>query len=402
MPAKICVATMILLIALPLSARPPDDFGGGFVDAAAFSDHMTPAQRLAIEQELAESAQRLELAGLLARGGTSIDPFSLGWPLRARPGFEFDDYHGVSGFVDLDPNFPNQLLDYMCKQRTYDLSSGYNHAGIDYFLWPFPWRMMDQEMIEIVAVAPGTILARHDGNNDRSCEMEGDPWNAVYVQHADGSVAWYGHMKKGSLTNKSVGSTVAAGEFLGLVGSSGNSTGPHLHLELRSSNQVGATIYEPHAGACRAGDSLWQSQRPYRDTALNAIGVHDAAPSMAVSCPNPGQEAAALTEQLPFGAPVWFAIYLRDALDTQDTIKLSLYRPDGALYTSWDFDFNPAQPTEYNAAWWWWNWNTLGTDPSYEGVWRFEVKMGSQTLSRKFIYGESSILFEDRFELSGP
>lgn len=398
MPAKTCLAILSVLIAMPLWARPPDDSGGGFVSAAEFADHMTPAQRLAIEQELAESAQRLERAGLLERGVGQIDPESLGWPLRARPGFEFDDYHGISNFVDLDSNFPNQLLDYMCQQRTYDLESGYNHAGVDYFLWPFPWRMMDQEMIEIVAVAPGTILAKHDGYPDRSCSMGSDPWNAVYIQHADGSVAWYGHMKTDSLTGKAVGETVAAGEFLGLIGSSGSSTGPHLHLELRSSNTVGADIYEPHAGACRSGDSLWQEQRPYYDTALNGIGVHNALPSMHVDCPNPGQEAAALADQLPLGAPIWFTIHVRDALDTQDTINLTLYRPDGAVYHSWAFDFNPGQPAQYNAAWWWWSWTSLGTDPSHEGVWRFEASMGSQTLSREFIYGEPSLIYQDRFE----
>ena len=51
--------------------------------------------------------------------------------------------------------------------------------------------------------------------------------------HADGSVAWYGHMKAGSLTNKAVGQTVSSGEYLGIVGSSGNSTGPHLHFGIR-------------------------------------------------------------------------------------------------------------------------------------------------------------------------
>ena len=36
--------------------------------------------------------------------------------------------------------------------------------------------------------------------------------------HADGSIAWYGHMKSGSLTEKQ--DTVAQGEYLGIIGSS--------------------------------------------------------------------------------------------------------------------------------------------------------------------------------------
>lgn len=396
---RIAFAALILLAAMQAAqARPPDGHGHEFVDRHEHSDHLAPEERERIERELARASQELERAGKLMRGAGTIDPNSLGWPLRARSGFEFDDYHGISNFVDLDSDFPGHLLDYMCNERTYDLDSGYNHAGVDYFLWPFAWRMMDQEMIEIVAIAPGTILAKHDGNDDRSCSLGGAIWNAVYVQHGDGSVAWYGHMKENSLTDKNVGESVAAGEFLGLVGSSGNSTGPHLHLELRSSSAVGADIYEAHAGACRAGDSLWQDQRAYYDTALNGVGVHFAEPSMAVSCPDPGQEAAALAEQIPLGDPVWFTIFVRDALDTQPNIDLTLYRPDGQIYHQWSFDYNPGQPTHHPGAFWWWTWNSLGTHPDFEGEWTFEASMGGQTVSWSFIHGELDTVFEDRFE----
>src|SRR5215510_13083944 len=91
---------------------------------------------------------------------------------------------------------------------------------------------MDHDQVAAVAAADGIILAKDDGNYDRSCSLTGAAWNAVYVQHADGSVAWYGHLKNGSLTTKAPGALVVQGEFLGIVGSSGNSTGPHLHFEV--------------------------------------------------------------------------------------------------------------------------------------------------------------------------
>src|SRR5690606_10351356 len=165
-------------------------------------------------------------AGLLpapaGRGNTLFDH-----PLRSTEDVLEPSLEGISGFVDLDPAFPNQLLDYQCDARTYDTPQGYNHQGIDYFLWPYGWKHMDEEAVEIVAAADGVILAKEDGHFDRQCELSNLPWNAVYLEHADGTVTWYGHMKTGSLTTKEVGESVAKGEFLGFVGSSGSSTGPH-------------------------------------------------------------------------------------------------------------------------------------------------------------------------------
>ena len=59
----------------------------------------------------------------------------------------------------------------------------------------------------------------------------------VQVRHEDGTVTWYNHMSKFSV---SVGETVYAGDQVGAVGMTGNTTGPHLHFEvlLGGSNQV--------------------------------------------------------------------------------------------------------------------------------------------------------------------
>ena len=51
----------------------------------------------------------------------------------------------------------------------------------------------------------------------------------VRVRHEDGTVTWYNHMSKFSV---SVGETVYAGDQVGAIGMTGNTTGPHLHFEV--------------------------------------------------------------------------------------------------------------------------------------------------------------------------
>lgn len=54
--------------------------------------------------------------------------------------------------------------------------------------------------------------------------------NAVHVLHASGIETWYGHLSQIRILS---GSTVSAGTLLGLSGATGNTTGPHLHFEVR-------------------------------------------------------------------------------------------------------------------------------------------------------------------------
>ena len=101
-----------------------------------------------------------------------------------------------------------------------------NHMGVDF---------APGEGTPIRSVAAGTVIKvqAHDGGFG----------NDVWVQHdVDGKqfTSVYGHMKDGTF-KVVTGQQVAVGDELGEVGSTGNSTGPHLHLEIH----VGGVPVDP-------------------------------------------------------------------------------------------------------------------------------------------------------------
>ena len=74
---------------------------------------------------------------------------------------------------------------------------------------------------DIKAVASGTVTC---------AKYSGSYGNLVKIDHGNGVETWYGHTSKMYVK---VGQEVKAGDVIVAVGSTGNSTGPHLHLEIR-------------------------------------------------------------------------------------------------------------------------------------------------------------------------
>lgn len=84
----------------------------------------------------------------------------------------------------------------------------------------------------IKVVADGTVI---------SASYNGSYGNLVKVDHGNGVETWYAHTSKMYV---SVGQNVNCGETIAAVGSTGNSTGAHLHLEIRiNGNHVNPQQY---------------------------------------------------------------------------------------------------------------------------------------------------------------
>ncbi|WP_240137866.1 M23 family metallopeptidase [Streptomyces sp. MUM 178J] len=82
----------------------------------------------------------------------------------------------------------------------------------------------------VVAVGAGTVVEAGWG---------GAYGNNVVLRMNDGSYTQYGHLAAITVT---VGQSVAAGRQIGVSGSTGNSTGPHLHFEARTTPDYGSDI----------------------------------------------------------------------------------------------------------------------------------------------------------------
>jgi murein DD-endopeptidase MepM/ murein hydrolase activator NlpD len=102
----------------------------------------------------------------------------------------------------------------------------------------------------VVAAASGTVV---------SAGWNGGYGKAVVIQHNDTQQTLYGHLSEISVQP---GQQIAQGTVLGLVGSTGNSTGPHLHFEARSPGATGWVAVDPTQEIQYAVDNLRRSM-PY-------------------------------------------------------------------------------------------------------------------------------------------
>jgi len=103
------------------------------------------------------------------------------------------------------------------------------------FIWPSTSRRLTQyyswrhQAIDIGAKAGTPIYALDSGRVELAGWSSGYGYNII-VDHGNGVKTRYGHSRK---LYVKVGDQVSAGEVLGEVGSTGYSTGPHIHLELK-------------------------------------------------------------------------------------------------------------------------------------------------------------------------
>ena len=333
---------------------------------------ITKEQYKNIEKELAASIKLLTIKNN-SKAAEMATTFS--WPLTMANGLNDCSYYYISAYVDHDTASPG-YKDWNCGTVTYD-----GHRGTDICSSPYPFYKMDNNQLEVIAAAPGTIVNKVDGNFDKNCAINNLTANYIIIEHSDGSVALYWHMKMNSLTSKVVGQTVVAGEYLGVVGSSGDASGPHLHFEVWSGTTAN-TLTDPYAGTCNTlnANTLWASQKPYSEPAIVKQQVNTIAPVFP-ACPateTPNEDSC-----FSGGAAAKFYIFIRNETSGL-TANMRILNPNGTTYSSWSHN----STNNYVSVSYYFTNRTL---PSTSGTYTFESVYNGDTCRKYFKINCSSV-----------
>lgn len=237
----------------------------------------------------------------------------------------------IQNYVDANPTV-GAAQDPLCGPLTYD-----GHDGLD-FRAPAP---LAARGVAVLAPAAGVVRFVRDGEADGAFASGGvaalngrDCGNGLRIDHAGGWSTQLCHLRRGSL-RVAAGDQVAAGQEVGLVGLSGRTEFPHVHMSLRRNDVeldplTGRALSEISAcgSSAAAPGAHWsaaaRAQLSYRSAVWFAAGFTGAAPANAARLDSTPANAARSADALVFWAIVSGPLQ-------GDVLRLRIYGPDGAL-----------------------------------------------------------------------
>ncbi|WP_245622326.1 M23 family metallopeptidase [Litoreibacter arenae] len=181
----------------------------------------------------------------------------------------------IQNYVDSDPG-PG-ARDHACGPLSYD-----GHKGTDIRVAT----LAEMEAgVSVLAAAPGTVRATRDGMPDIASDHPDAPdlggkdcGNGLVIDHGGGWETQYCHMRNGSVSVQK-GQPVAKGAVLGLVGLSGKTVFPHIHMSLRHDGEVVDPFAPDAEGTCGPSEvTLWEDPIPYQAGALLDAGFSNGLP----------------------------------------------------------------------------------------------------------------------------
>jgi murein DD-endopeptidase MepM/ murein hydrolase activator NlpD len=119
--------------------------------------------------------------------------------------------------------------------KKYKLSASFNQSG---GMWQSTHSGQDFAVpsgTEVVATHGGTVV-KAGGNGAGDGPAYG---NAIVIKHGGGTYSQYAHLSR---IDVKVGQVVKTGQHIARSGNTGNSSGPHLHFEIRTTPNYGSAI----------------------------------------------------------------------------------------------------------------------------------------------------------------
>jgi murein DD-endopeptidase MepM/ murein hydrolase activator NlpD len=174
----------------------------------------------------AEEARKLEAAKIAAANLNA----------SSNPDRNFDESRNAianpGDKSSLSPQLPQLIASaYLPDVQEYGFSTGFIWPADGIFTSGYGWRWGKIHAgIDIAAPVGTPILAAASGVVDYAQWNDGGYGNMIDIRHADGTVTRYAHMNE---LHVKEGQTVSQGQLIGGMGSTGFSTGPHLHFEIR-------------------------------------------------------------------------------------------------------------------------------------------------------------------------
>ncbi|MDO9527270.1 MAG: M23 family metallopeptidase [Gemmobacter sp.] len=230
----------------------------------------------------------------------------------------------IQNYVDRDegPSFK----DFTCGPLGYD-----GHKGTDFAL---PDLAMMEKGVAVLAPAAGKVTGTRDGMTDIAIDMPGAPplegrdcGNGIGIDHGNGWTSQLCHMRQGSVA-VSTGDLVTAGQPLGLVGLSGNTQFPHVHITVWKDNTVVDPFHPAPVTSCgqTPQGSLWSPPLAYVPGGVTALGITDTSPDFRTV-----QAGLPTPETIPASAPALIVWALFFGTRQGDEITLNLMGPGGAI-----------------------------------------------------------------------
>ena len=194
------------------------------------------------KQELQRLNNRVDAVEDTSRKLAEISGVEKDQPVRGQggPARPVDSAAALAALVAKTERLEREMRDYedLLRRRGMTPSiwpvSGKLESGMGGRRNPFGGRGFEYHEGQDIDAAYGTpVMVAASGTVTIAGRQRGYG-NVIYVDHGAGLSTRYGHL---SQIDVKIGQTVTRGQTIGLVGSTGRSTGPHLHYEVRINNQ---------------------------------------------------------------------------------------------------------------------------------------------------------------------